>query len=623
MSAITPFYRSIKDLLQSQSFSIDDYQREYKWEKENIEELVSDLRDKFLSCYNYGHEIKKISNYEEYFLGSIIVSIRDGKKYLIDGQQRVTSLTLIIIYLYRAANEQKLDVTKTLAPLIYSDNLGTPSFNLNIAERLPVIEALFNGQEFTAANQDESVENIYARYQDIKESDLVDELGEGLPHFIYWLMTRVGLIEIVATKDSYAYSIFETMNDRGKPLSPVDMLKAYLLAPVDDMEQRRLANQIWRQQVFELNSISKDQKAEQDSTCIKAWFRGQYAETIRDRKAGASDKDWELIGSEFHRWARDHEARLKLGTATQSLSLIRNDLPFFAGAFRMVVKASSAYTPGLESIYYNAHNDFTWQPTVLMASLISSDGIETITRKLSVTATFLDIWIMRRAVNYIRVAYSSASYAMYNLCKDIRRASVDDLVEILTQKLASDDVTFAGAKSKERDGIDGLRLNQFSRKYIFHLLARLTSFVEANSGGADRFSELVNRDRKNSYDIEHIWADKRSQYADMFKDDQEFRTARDNVAGLLLLPADVNRSFQDKTFEEKAPHYAKQNRFAASLTEATYVHQPQFEAFCSRFDLPFKPYEHFGVEEQKQRAELIRKLVELVWSPERLKAVTK
>ena len=63
------------------------------------------------------------------------------------------------------------------------------------------------------------------------------ELGDALPHFIYWLLTQVGLIEIATDNDNYAYAIFETMNDRGKPLSPVDMLKAYLLAPIEDADR--------------------------------------------------------------------------------------------------------------------------------------------------------------------------------------------------------------------------------------------------------------------------------------------------------------------------------------------------------------------------------------------------
>ena len=95
MSTITPLYRSVKELLQSQSFSIDEYQREYKWEEKNIVELVSDLLEKFQSCYSEKDLTSDVSNYENYFLGSIIVSKRNGKNYLIDGQQRVTSLTLL------------------------------------------------------------------------------------------------------------------------------------------------------------------------------------------------------------------------------------------------------------------------------------------------------------------------------------------------------------------------------------------------------------------------------------------------------------------------------------------------------------------------------------------------
>ena len=56
-----------------------------------------------MSCYHEGDETVKVSGYEDYFLGSIIVSKRGGRSYLVDGQQRVTSLTLLLIYLYRTS----------------------------------------------------------------------------------------------------------------------------------------------------------------------------------------------------------------------------------------------------------------------------------------------------------------------------------------------------------------------------------------------------------------------------------------------------------------------------------------------------------------------------------------
>lgn len=622
MSAITPHYRSVQQLLQSQSFSIDEYQREYKWEKDNISELLSDLQAKFYSHYRPGDETPAVSGYGEYFLGSIIVSKRGGKNYLIDGQQRVTSLTLLLICLYRAAEAQGLPVVRTLAPLIFSDNLGQPKFNLDIPERLSVIKALFEGQPYSPDGKDESIQTMYARYVDIEANDLMAELVNpqqfALSHFIYWLLTQVGLIEIATDNDAYAAAIFETMNDRGKPLSPVDMLKAYLLSPIEDAQTQRQINQTWKQQVLELISWGGVHEPERDANCIKAWLRAQYADSTRERKAGAVDKDWELIGSVFHRWVRDHSAQLGLGKPAANQKLMAESFPFFAKAYRRVLNASRHYTPGLQAVYFNAHNDFTWQSTVLLAPLVETDDDDTVRRKLAVTATYLDIWLMRRAVNYIRVGYSSVSYAMWLLCRDTRRKSLQELVKILEKKLADDEVTFAGSVAKGRTGIDGLGLNQFSRRYIVHLLARLTETTERGAGRTESFDKLVNREGKNPFDVEHIWANDYQAVQSLFADEQEFQEWRNHVASLLLLPADVNRSLQDKPFDQKRVHYAKQNFYAASLDANAYLHQPKFQQYIAARQLSFQPFDKFTKVEQQSRRLLVAQLVELVWSPSRL-----
>ena len=618
MSSVTPHYRTIKELLQSRSFSIDEYQREYKWESKNIDELVSDLQGKFETSYHEGDPPRAASSYASYFLGSIIVTKRGNKNYLVDGQQRVTSLTLLLIYLYRAAKDRSLAVTSTIEPLIFSDNYGERQFNLDIAERLPVIRALFYGEDYNADGKDESIQSILARYRDIESADLAGQLEGGLATFVYWLIGNVGLIEISTETDAHAYSIFETMNDRGKPLSPVDMLKAYLLAPIDDDQERANANQVWKRTVSGLISWGPDPDMERDSTCVKAWLRAKYAETIRDRRAGASDKDWELIGTIFHRWVRDNAARIGVGSDKQNLRLMTEEFPFFARAYLRILGASTTYTPGLEAIFYNAHNDFTWQSTVLLAPLRVDDDNNTVAQKLAATATYLDIWLMRRTVNYIRSGYSSVSYNMWTLCRDIRDKSLPELIDTLKEKLTEDDANFEGSPSRDRHGIWQLGLNQFSRRYIYHLLARLTSYTEVHSGKPDLFDKYVDRTVKNPWDIEHIWPDDFDRYAAECPTRQDFDAWRNNVAGLLLLPADVNRSLQDKPFEKKAPHYAKQNLYAASLTPATYQYQPQFRSFITTENLPFHPYEHFGTREQEERSALVLALANKIWSPDRL-----
>ena len=619
MSAVVPHYRTVQQLLQNQSFSIDEYQREYKWEKRNIDELISDLMAKFSACYVAGHETSKVAGYAEYFLGSIIVSKRNGKNYLIDGQQRVTSLTLLLIHLIRLTKDRgNQNLVSRLSPLIHSDNFGELKFNLDIPERLSVLKAFYEGNEFASDGCEESVKTMHERYKDIEQQQLGTELGDSFAHFVYWLMDKVGLIEISTDNDSYAYAIFETMNDRGKPLSPVDMLKAYLLAPLTNQDKLRHANTSWKNQVQKLISLDEKDKVA-DAQCIKAWLRAQFAEATRDRKADSIDKDWELIGTVFHRWVRDNSNSLGLGNENANYAWMTVNFPFFASAYYQILEASRSYTSGLESVFYNAHNDFTWQTTILLAPLCPSDSQETVTKKIAVTATYLDIWLIRRVTNYFKINYSNVSYAVFLLCKEIRRKSLVELVDLLTKKLELDEVTFSKSPVKGRSGLETLGLNQFSRRYLYHMLARMAAFTDKGYGRGDHFPEFVDRDRKNPFDIEHIWQDNYDDFRESFESENVFQDWRNQIASLLLLPQDVNRSCQDKPYEYKVNVYQNQNSYAASLAKGAYQHQPQFEAFRTKYDLPFKPYPTFGKQEQLERRQLVQKLVELIWSPDRLK----
>jgi hypothetical protein len=104
----------------------------------------------------------------------------------------------------------------------------------------------------------------------------------------------------------------------------------------------------------------------------------------------------------------------------------------------------------------------------------------------------------------------------------------------------------------------------------------------------------------------------------VFANEAEFADWRNQVASLLLVPADVNRSLQDKPFTEKKAHYARQNFWAASLDASTYQHQPKFTNFATDNILPFKPFENFTKAEQSERRVLLNKMVEMIWSPSRL-----
>jgi hypothetical protein len=67
------------------------------------------------------------------------------------------------------------------------------------------------------------------------------------------------------------------------------------------------------------------------------------------------------------------------------------------------------------------------------------------------------------------------------------------------------------------------------------MLARLTDFVETQSGQPSRYSEFV-REGRNRYEVEHIWADRPRRHSDEFDHQADFDEYRNRIGGLLLLP---------------------------------------------------------------------------------------
>ena len=118
---------------------------------------------------------------------------------------------------------------------------------------------MLNGEPFDADGQPESVVNILARFQDIEEQFPDDLAGEALPYFADWLIQNVHFVEITAYSDSDAYTIFETMNDRGLSLVPAEMLKGYLLSNIGDPELRNDASKTWRDRVAALKELGKEE----------------------------------------------------------------------------------------------------------------------------------------------------------------------------------------------------------------------------------------------------------------------------------------------------------------------------------------------------------------------------
>ncbi len=596
--------KTVRELLAGRKYSIDYYQREYKWQTKQVTELTDDLAAKFLASYEPGHERNAVAAYGHYFLGSIIVSDKDGHKFIIDGQQRLTTLTLILIFLQHQLEDS--DQRGQIAELILSQRFGRRSFNMDIEERAACMEALYTGQEMVSDQTSESILNIIGRYADIDELFPAELRDGALPYFADWLIENVHLVEITAYSDEDAYTIFETMNDRGLSLSPADMLKGYLLANIADPDGRAQADIVWKRRATTLQALGKDE----DADGIKAWLRAQYADSIRERKRGAAPEDFDLIGTEFHRWVRDHRDRLDLEKSNDFVRFIDRDFVFYSQWYERLRRASKSLTPGLESVYFNAEHNFTLQYPVLLAPLRAEDSEEELLRKVRVTAAYIDILIYRRIWNWRAIDYSTLQYAMFVVMRDIRGKGTSELVGLLGQRLDSETETFLSN--------DHFRLHGMNGRLIHRLLARMTDYVETRSEMPSRYVDYSKRGGKDGFEIEHIWADHHERHADEFTHPNDFAEYRNRIGDLLLLPKSFNASFGDLPYAQKREHYNGQNLLARSLHESCYDHNPGFRRFLEQASLPFRPHASFLKADLDDRQELYRVLAEQIWSPSRL-----
>ncbi|HHF3025032.1 TPA: DUF262 domain-containing protein [Vibrio diabolicus] len=597
--------RSILEVLDKKKYTVDYYQREYSWEQTHIEQLVTDLCNAFLDNYAPEHQRHDVADYNSYYLGPFVLSEKSGKRSIIDGQQRLTSLTLFLIYLNNKQKELGLD--EAISGMIFSEKFGQKSFNIDVPERTACLDALFNQGEYTLPEDaDASTVNMTARYQNICDAFPVDHIDENvLPLFLDWLKELVVLVEIVAYSDENAYTIFETMNDRGLNLTPTEMLKGFLLSKYRDDAKRQKSNDFWKQTIIDLKVFDK----EEDQRFIQAWLRAKYAESIRQSKAGSLNEDFEKIGTRFHNWVRDNLSRMNLAKAGENEfdAFINTEFKYYVNAYKRLRKAEETITPELDSIHYI----YQWgiatslSYPLMLAPLKTTDSVELANKKMNLVAKYIDIFCVRRSINFRNFSASSIRYTMYNLVKEIRNKDYSELLAIFDKKLNEMD--------EQWNGFEWFRLHGQNGRFVKYLLSRLSGYVDGLAGANTDFATYYHAANGKPFEIEHLWANNFENHKDEFEQQNDFFDARNSIGALVLLPRGTNQSYSDKPYVEKLPHYIKENLLVKSLHPLTYENNPNFNKLSSCNGLAFKAHPEMKTADIKERCDLYRQIAEQIW----------
>ncbi|HGP1154449.1 DUF262 domain-containing protein [Pseudomonas aeruginosa] len=626
------FDRKTVNTCLQQNFILPTYQRDYKWEVKHMQELMTDIQESFLSSWEEKHGRKDVLGYEQYFLGTIITTqVDQGGKAIVDGQQRITTLTLILAYIHRL---QKSKPNLEISPVDQSIRrkvAGQNEFNLDMDKpRQEFFTLLIDGtedeDELNAAvdsinHKDSGTERLWELYQEIDKS-LAAEITERnlLAHFFDYLTECVCMFEIGVPREQDGHKVFVTMNDRGLKLSPIDLLKGFLLSSISTNEDNKASHASWNASINKLKQLGSDE----DSNFFKTWLRSKFANTSRGKKRGDAPGDFELVGDSYHRWVIDNKERLDLKNSDDYTNLLTGTLPFYVDLYCKIKTHERQYSESFPHVFYNGARDLTLQSMLIMSASKSSDTSSEINKKIRSISYFLDYLAVIRALNGKENTYDNIRDLVFEITKEIRDLDSNTLKQKLAARIDS-----------EKDRVSAIKnasYHQMKRQDLLHVLARIGEFLEKSLELTNKvgFEVYVNRSRDSkTFDIEHLIPyDIAAVNAELakaggipFDGAADFYSYRNNIGALILLPRGRNRSMKAMPYKEKLQRYSNENVLAQTLCNTFYLNQPNLDRFKAETNIELSHIDFMDAESITKRAAAYLSIAEKIWSKEKLETI--
>ena len=244
--------KSVKEFLEQgkeNKFVIPEYQRPYAWGDEEVQTLFDDL----VEYTREGIE-------SPYFLGTIVSYTNENKEQeIIDGQQRITTLCLLLRALY--SKIEKMDNTKAknnfinqIEPTLWeTDELSGESEKNKVLLESILFESDYNTvlrNIIETGDIEENAKDNYSKNYELCQN-LIDQYAKEEPltfyHFVNNILNKAIVLPIKADSQDTALTIFSTLNDRGLPLSDADIFKAKIYNNIKDDESRNNFIQKWQE----------------------------------------------------------------------------------------------------------------------------------------------------------------------------------------------------------------------------------------------------------------------------------------------------------------------------------------------------------------------------------------
>ncbi|MGP6213958.1 MULTISPECIES: DUF262 domain-containing protein [Pseudomonas aeruginosa group] len=604
MARIENHKYSIEEAFRECFYIVPDYQREYVWTDKEVHQLLEDIDEQI-----------DAGTTREYFIGTVLVSPTDQKNHyeVIDGQQRLTTFFLLLCALkHLFQGEPQRQIVSGLISTSYTDSDGETRTSLKLEPRYEnagevitkLVELDADPQAVRAGIQSSgiasfgSLENLISAYSTLHRY-LKDNYDSPAKLKKYWgyLANNVVFIQI-STDVSSALKIFETINERGIGLNPMDLLKNLLFTQVKQAQFTQLKDE-WKK-------ITKPLEKEKEKPLrfLRYFLMANYV--IKNDRGDAVVRE-----DEIYDWFVDKENAALCDYAGKPFEFVRKVI--------RNVEHYLAFSNGLG-------ND--GKPSLAMDSL----------KRLAGGAFSLHYVLLLAAASFPKPLFDHfvaqlESFLFYYIftktpTKDLERSFsqwADELRAIagatdpVKQKVQLNgfiadrfDANMAGKSQELVDALRRFTLHSMQQYRTRYLLARLTQHVEMAFSGLKTPGSL---EPFTNLEIEHILpnkpeADLRGKWATE-NSGTAYDDYKNRLGNLTLLEKPINIVAGNDFYTAKQVEYRKSgNYLTRSLVELTSVGQ---NTSISRINEKLKAFPAWNAKTIEERHGLLITLAQDVW----------
>ena len=609
---VVPEKQSIDKVFANTTFLIDFYQRDYRWTDEEVTRLLDDIFFRFQEKYYILKDLdpskETISaKYPWYYLNTYVTNTVEGRVYVVDGQQRLTTLSLILIKLSHMGKCLDSNLIKWIDSKIAGHSGFESKFWMNHVGNEEVQQALYDGKDpmpealhgITAIN----MVNNFKTISDWLERELKDK--RTFETFVFYFLHRLVLIELTVEQTDVPM-LFEAINDRGMRLRPHEILKGKLLGQIDKVELDRDGyNELWESQAAAINGYDEDEL----DNFFRFYLKAKFANTRREGQRFDGDYHREMFMEEMNKVLGLRHAPDKVKT------FLKGQFSYFGELYGKILPAYRDPRPELPHLYYSRLLNIDAPFLLMLSTCCQNDPHEE--EKIRKMAYEVDRYF---SLLQLQDAYNSNDFqdSLYEISKHIREKPVENFRLVFDEHLQA-------AIAARRNVADveplsyapfrqiGINLNARFKRYFY---ARIDAFLasEMNLNPKHPIRDLVTKTgAKTGFHIEHILSMNEDNLALFGNDAARFGQERNRLGGTLLLKGKDNISSGNETFSEKLKSYANTLYWNETLREDSYKSKLDITRLIQAYGLKLEPLNHFGLEELESRHRLLFELVKIIW----------